>query len=142
MYATTRNPWTEMSRLMNELDRSFFGWDRLGRGSDAVPAINVWRKDGELLITAQTPGMEPKDLKLTVHNDKLTMEGEFSPHTANEGASYYRSERSAGSFRRELTLPFRADPDRVSAKYQNGILQVSLHQTPESQPRQITITEG
>ena len=99
---------------------SFGSLDRL------TPSVRVTETDIEIVVTAELPGLDDKDLDVTLSGDVLTITGqEKSEHEQKDGDSYY-VERSYGSFSRSLRLPFVADGDKVEAKYDNGMLTVRV----------------
>ena len=108
--------------------------------SAAYPRISTWAKGNELILTAEIPGVDPQSVEVYVQNSKLTLSGSIATHEKKEDEFYIRSERRAGSFLRELELPFRVDSANVAAKCKNGILSMTLPRVEEDKIKKIPVT--
>jgi HSP20 family protein len=99
-------------------------------GGMLAPRIDVSETDKELTFTAELPGVEEKDIDVSVVGDRLTIKGEkksqFEDKSDEQGRVVHRLERSYGAFQRTLPLPYEVDPDSISAEFKNGILTVRL----------------
>lgn len=132
----------ELWRLQQEVDELFGSWSSpLGirsspRGS--FPAINVGQTPERVDVYLFAPGIDPKSLDISIQQNLLTVSGKREP-TVREEADYYRQERFAGEFRRVISLPEDVDPERVQAKYADGIVQISVQRREAARPRQIEI---
>jgi HSP20 family protein len=104
-----------------------------------APALNVWESDKDAVVTAEVPGLDPKDLEVTVVGDTLTLRLSLPEPEAREGETWHRQERTFGTFARTLRLPFQVDAGRVGARLINGILQITLPRAEEDKPRKIAI---
>jgi HSP20 family protein len=91
-----------------------------------MPALDVFEKDGKLHINAELPGIQQKDIEIEVAEDTLTISGEKRDEREVKEDNYYRSERSYGSFRRQVGLPAGADTDNVTATFKDGVLKVEV----------------
>ncbi|RMF86389.1 MAG: Hsp20/alpha crystallin family protein [Nitrospirae bacterium] len=131
------DPWRELERLQDEVSRVFSGLSA-GRTRD-FPAMNVWSTDDAVVVTAEVPGIDPKDLDISVVNDTLTVRGERKPHELGDGERYHRRERGHGQFVRTIQLPFRIDADKVEAKVSKGVLVVNLPRAAEDRRRRIAV---
>lgn len=132
-----RDPFATMRRLQQEIDRAFA--PLFGATSRTFPAINMYQSENSLALTAELPGFNPEDIEITVKDDILTISGERkAPETPEKGAWYLR-ERPFGRFVRSIQLPFRVDPDKVEARFHNGILEIELQRPEEDRPRRITV---
>lgn len=130
------DPFSEMRRLQREMNRLFEGY----RESDvAWPAINVWSSRDQVVVSAEAPGVDPKDLRVTVQNDVFTLECERKPDAPGEDAVAHRTEREFGRFARSVRLPYEVDNAKAVAKYRNGVLTVTLPRSEVSKPRQIAV---
>ncbi|MHC4859385.1 MAG: Hsp20/alpha crystallin family protein, partial [Planctomycetota bacterium] len=89
---------------------------------------------------AEIPGIDPKELSVTVTGDVLTLEGEKQSEHEEEGKSYHLVERSYGKFRRSISLPGAVDPSRVEASGKDGILTIHLAKREETKPKTIDVT--
>ncbi len=106
-----------------------------------TPAVEVAETNDALQLTAELPGMEEKDLKISIENNVLTISGEKEKEVtdAPPTKAYYISERYYGAFQRSFALPRTVDVEHVKAVFTNGVLKISLPKLPESKGRQITI---
>ena len=132
----------ELWRLQQEVDSLFGGWTSplgirsLPRGS--FPAINVGQTSERVDVYLFAPGIDPKRLEISMQQNLLTVSGEREIKLTEE-AAYYRQERFGGEFRRVISLPEDVDPDRVQAKYVDGVVQISVQRRESARPRQIQI---
>jgi len=100
-----------------------------------VPAIDVAENPKAYKLTAELPGMEAKDVEVTVSGDMLTIKGEKRQETEEKEEDFYLCERSFGSFERSFTLPAGVDRDKISSGLVKGVLTVTLPKTAEAQKR-------
>ena len=108
-------------------------------GSPAAhPPVNVYETSGELVLTAELPGVPLETLDLSVDGDRLTLRGE-RPIAVPEGARVHRRERRAGAFERVLVLPAEVDAAAIQAVYRSGILLVKIPKAASAQPRRIPV---
>ncbi len=139
-----RTEWSlfdELESLHDEMNRvlaSFSGGRPFFRRS-AYPPLNVWISDEGLVVDAELPGVDPKDVEISVLGDELTLRGQIRAEEAPETGAYHQRERPHGEFSRTLRLPFRAEPGGVKATYKNGILRVTVPRHEEEKPRKITV---
>jgi HSP20 family protein len=132
----------ELWRLQQEVDELFGSWSSplgirsLPRGS--FPAINVGQTPDRLDVYLFAPGIDPKSLEISIQQNLLTVAGKRDGGLASE-ADYYRQERFTGEFRRVISLPEDVDPERVQAKYADGIVQIGVQRRESARPRQIEI---
>lgn len=124
---------------MNGLMSRFFGdWgiEPFGSveslGGDFIPHIDVSDDDKEVRITAELPGMDEKDIDVTLSKDSVTIKGEKSEETEDKGKNYYRSERRYGSFHRVIPLTAEIEEDKAEAKFKKGVLALKLPKTAEA----------
>ncbi len=102
------------------------------------PAINVVQTATEVQVYLFAPGIDPKQLNVSIQQNLLTIEGQ-RPRPSENKATYYRQERFSGQFHRAISLSDDVDPQRVEAKYRDGIVQITLHRRETARPRQIEI---
>lgn len=136
------NPWTELDRLQREMSRLFEPFARLSSSQGNFPAVNIWTGENEALLTAEIPGVKPKELEITVKENTVTIRGSRDSEDLKEGESYLRQERGAGTFVRTFSLPFHVDESKVTAHYQAGILRLTLPRREQDKPRKITVSVG
>ena len=128
--------------LRRRLDRV---WDDFEPDSPATwpataawPRVNAFDAGQTLVLEADVPGMTQKDLRLTVNESTVTLEGERK-NDAPEGYSVHRQERGGYKFSRSFTLPYKADAERCEATVKDGVLTIKLPKAKEAQPRQISV---
>lgn len=132
----------ELRRMEREMDELFGRWDlpagirSVSRGT--FPPTNVGATPNAVNVYLFAPGLDPKKLDISIQQNLLTVSGERSA-PVDEKATYYRKERFDGEFRRVVTLPDDVDPDRVEAKYRDGVLQISVQRKETARPRQIQV---
>ena len=131
------DPWRELRRLQREMNGLFSGAGWSARAE--FPAVNVHTKADGALVTAELPGMSTEDMEISVEGNTLTLRGTRKGEQVGEETVVHRQERGTGSFVRTVQLPFRADPDKVEATYERGVLRVSLETAAEEKPRKIAV---
>lgn len=141
-------PFREVFRLRNEMDRL---WDEyFGPGRRALqpieeawlPAVDIAETGDKITVKAEIPGMEAKDIEISMVGDTLTIKGEKKAEREEKEENYHLVERSYGSFSRAMKLPAAVDPDKVQATYKNGVLTVVLPKKEEVKPKAIEIKTG
>ena len=103
------------------------------------PLVNFSEDDGHVYIEALVPGVEPKDIDLSVVRNTVTISGDRKPFAEKEGQIVHRSELGSGKFSRTLELPTDVNPDKVSAVCKDGIMQVTLAKAEHAKPKKIEI---
>ena len=102
-----------------------------GRGLALAPSLDVKETEQEIVVEAELPGLEEKDISLTMQNGVLTIQGEKRLEYDEEKENYHVMERRYGSFQRSLRLPDMVDEGKVEARFDNGVLKVTLPKRPE-----------
>ena len=141
-------PWRRepaVSTFHREIDQlfdRFFGdegwWGKPLEGV-ALPAVESFVRDGNIVVRADLPGIEPKDVELSVEGDHLTIKGERKVEHEEKGEHLYR-EVSYGRFERVLPLPAGVDPETVKATYKDGVLEVTMKAPKGLEPKKVPIT--
>jgi HSP20 family protein len=131
-------PWGMMEQMRREMDR-MMGEENAASASDWVPAVDIKEDANCFTISADLPGIAPKDIDIHAENGMLTIQGERESEKREERQGYKRMERSYGSFFRRFTLPDTADTDKISAKGENGVLTITIPKRAEIQPRKIAV---
>ena len=129
------DPWSELEHIHRRINGIFSG----GAGPDEFPPVNIWISDDNVVVTAEIPGVEASDLDISVHNNTLTLRGSVSPEKPEENRKYHRRERAGGSFARSWQLPFDIDRDKVEAKLENGVLELTLPRSVKDKPKKIQV---
>jgi HSP20 family protein len=130
------NPFAVLRSEMDSLFENFFrGFDlqpfesRLGGFN---PKVDVTENDKEIKISAELPGMDEKDIDVSLQKDVLTIKGEKKEEKEDKGKDYYRMERSYGSFSRSVPMPVDVETDKIEAKFKKGVLSITLPKTAKA----------
>jgi HSP20 family protein len=130
----SRNLAQSFRQEFGDLMERFFGDNRLleryWKGG-FEPSLDLWETEGEVIVTAEVPGMSPQDIDIKITGDLLTITGEKKEEKKEEGHNVRWAERSFGSFSRSVTLPYKIKTDMAEARYKEGILTLKL---PKSEP--------
>jgi len=135
-------PFRELSSMRREIDRimdRFFDTDRITEGM-WLPDVDVSETPEEIVVKADIPGIDEKDLSVTLSGDNLIIKGERKEEKEEKGKHFHRIERSYGSFQRSIPLPVAVETDKIDATYNNGVLEIHLPKTAEAKPKQIKIS--
>ena len=124
----------EMNRVLD----NFFNRES-SYGTDWRPVVDVAETDSDIIVKAEIPGIDPKDIDVSITGDKLTLKGEKKEEKENTGKCFHRVESSYGSFKRVITLPASVDVDKVTAEGKNGILEITLPKKEESKAKKINV---
>ena len=124
--------------LQREFDRLFNGWHMPDTGWH--PAIDIRENETGFVVVADLPGMTAEDVKISVKENVLMITGEKKQEEKTEESTYYRIERSYGSFERSFRLPSKIDTEKITAEYKNGVLTVTLPKVEEVKPKEITVS--
>jgi HSP20 family protein len=131
---TGLSPFSRLGRLERELNRLFEG-----AAMASFPALDMKSDAEKVELKAELPGVEAKDLKVSVLGDQLSIEAELKPENGDEKAVWHRQERPYGKFSRSVSLPYAVDAEKVEAKLKNGVLKLTLPRQESSKPRRIQI---
>lgn len=133
-YDRRSDPLALMRSMMHDIDRTV-----APAATQAVfPAI-MWQGDEAVAITAELPGIEPADIEISVKDNVLALSGERRAPELLDGARWHRKERAFGGFGRAIRLPFSAADDCVEARFEDGILRITVGRPEEEKPRRIQI---
>ncbi|MEW6545461.1 MAG: Hsp20/alpha crystallin family protein [Bacillota bacterium] len=141
------DPFRDLVEIQRSLEdlfrRTFATWEQPlaapVRSTGWVPALDVIQKEGQLLIRAELPGVDPEQVEVTVEDNQLTIKGERKEEVQVEKENWLRRELRYGSFQRCLTLPAEADTEHIKATYRNGVLEITVPYQPTAKPRRLTI---
>jgi len=140
-------PWNVVSQLQSEINRVFGNLsdtDSNSATSEWSPAVDVREFSNRFQLLLDVPGVDPKDVEITLDNGVLTVSGTRSEEKAvgtngAEKPQQQRLERRLGRFHRRFILPDTADADNVNATGRNGVLEIVIPKQPKAQPRRITV---
>ena len=139
--------WEPRRNLLRSLFDDFFEvMETPGKGKRSwfegamwEPAVDLIDKKDRLIAKVELPGVEKKDVKISLSDNNLTIQGEIKKEEETKKENYYYRERAYGNYARTISLPAEIDKDKISAKFKNGILEVTIPKKPEVQPKEITI---
>jgi HSP20 family protein len=130
-----------MNRLFDETMNSGKDTD-LVRGGSWAPAVDIFENENEVVLTAELPGIEMKDVDVQVRENTLTLRGERKLERSEHKENYHRIERAYGPFMRAFTLPSTVDQEKISARYHNGVLEIKMPKAAKSKPTRIDVKVG
>ena len=131
---TFMRPLEEMRRMMEDFWMTpLAGMERWG--GDFVPSVDVREEDNEVFVSAELPGMDQKDIDVTVTRDSVRIAGEKKMEEETEERGYHRRETSYGSFERVIDLPAEVDENKAQAEFKNGVLHVKLPKSEQARAR-------
>ena len=131
------DPFLELRRMQSEMNRLFSGFNTAA--AREFPPINIWLGENSVVVTAELPGVTREDVNLSLQDEVLTLEGARQPQLRQQDVKWHRRERAYGSFARTVQLPFRVDPEKVQARYTNGVLEIELERLEADRPKKIQI---
>lgn len=134
-----RDVFSQLDRLQSQLSQAFEGSPSIRGVDGGFPAINVGTTERSVEIFAFAPGIDPATLDVQIDKGVLTLSGERKLEETEEKTTVHVDERFTGHFRRVIALPDDADATAVTAKYRDGVLQISVPRREVAQPRRITI---
>ncbi len=139
------SPFREFERIQREMDRfwdSFFEGGLRKRGEEVAewfPLLDVSETKNDLVVKTEVPGLDPKDIEISLTEGVLTIKGEKKQEKEENEENYHLIERSFGSFSRSIRLPREVQADKISASYKNGVLKIVLPKSEEAKKREIKI---
>ncbi|MBN1786777.1 MAG: Hsp20/alpha crystallin family protein [Sedimentisphaerales bacterium] len=134
------HPYFALQHQMNRMFDDFFrGFDiepfgRFSTESVFMPQMNISEDDKEIVISTELPGIDEKELDISITKDALTISGEKKTETEDKDKNYHRVERSYGSFSRSIVLPDGVDKDKAEAELKKGVLTIKIPKSAEAQP--------
>jgi HSP20 family protein len=127
-----------MNRLFDDTGR---GWraDEPAATTSWSPSVDIFETEGEIIVKAELPGLERKDIVLHLENNVLTLRGERKFEKETKEENYHRIERSYGNFSRSFSIPATVDDEKIRADYKDGVLKIALPKKEQAKPKQIKI---
>lgn len=137
-------PWFGARQLQDDINRLFSSWqtnDSSGVTADWIPSVDINEFDDKFQLYIDLPGVDPKDVEITLESGVLTIMGErfMQAEKAEEKAINRRSERGSGRFYRRFILPDTVDAERVKATGRHGVLEILIPKQAKAQPRRIKV---
>ena len=147
------DPFRELDRLQNEVNRLFEGYNNTGEPRPTstqtpnfnrpwAPVVDVAENQNEVVLRAELPGMKQEDIDIELTGDTLTIGGERRFEDEQRRETFVRVERSYGRFQRAFTLGVPVQHDQVRASYRDGILEVHLPKSEDTKPRKVQVSAG
>lgn len=137
-------PFHGLSTLQEHLNRALEDFGGRGRGESALtswaPAVDIYETELELVVKADLPEIDPKDLDIRVENNVLTIRGERNFEKKVNEENYLRVERAYGSFSRSFALANTVNTEAIQAGYQDGVLTLTIPKREEAKPKQIKVS--
>jgi HSP20 family protein len=140
------NPARDLMQMREEMNRLFNQFFREGDGEEGAwltgawtPPVDIHETDEALILKAELPGCSKDDVHIELYNNRLTLRGERKHETEVKEERYHRRERAYGSFQRVFQLPATIDQDKVTASFQNGILELRLPKSEAAKPKRIAV---
>jgi HSP20 family protein len=137
------NPWSLLDQIQRELSNPMAAFDRDENGNVATanwaPAVDIKEDEKSFTLLADIPGVDPKDIEVTMDNNVLTVKGERQSEKKTEDENYKRVERQYGAFYRRFTLPDTADAENIEAHSEHGVLKVTIPKKEVAQSRRISV---
>ena len=134
------NPFSVMRRMTEEMDRAFQTSNTANGGSALwAPAVEVSQTDSQYVVRAELPGLKPEEVQVEVTEDGLVLSGERTFERDLEKGGVHRTEIRYGRFYRVIPLPAGANVEQAKAKFENGVLEVTLPLAEEAKPRRIQV---
>jgi HSP20 family protein len=140
------DPFRDLNTLQDRMNRLFEDAGRGIRRSEEPasttiwsPAVDIYETDGEIVVQAELPGMDRKDISLHLENNVLSIRGDRQFKKETKEDNYHRIERSYGGFHRSFSIPTTVDEDKIRADYKDGVLKIALPKKEQAKPKQIQI---
>jgi len=127
------DPWREFERLSRNVSRAS------APSAHDFPLVNVWASADTAVVTTEVAGMNPGDIDISVADEVITIKGKRNNDEPKAEEAYHRRERWGGQFSKSIALPFRIENSRVQAKYQKGVLTITLPRAEADKPKKISI---
>jgi HSP20 family protein len=139
------DPFRDMVTLRERMNRLFEdmaasrGEEKDFATSSWAPAVDIYETENEVVLTAEIPGVDEKDIEIKVEDSTLTLKGERKFEKETKEENYHRIERAYGSFFRSFTLPAYVDQDKIEAEHENGVLKIRMPKKAELKPKKVKI---
>lgn len=141
------DPWKDFGSLQERINRMFddtirtlypTDGEELEKGTWA-PAVDIYETNDSFVVSADLPGLNKDEIQIDLKDNTLTLKGEKKFEEKVSKDNYIRVERAYGSFVRSFTLPQNVDPEKIKAKYKEGVLKVTIPKKEEAKPKQIKV---
>jgi len=139
------SPFRELDRLQDEVNRVFNGWTRGWDDGEPdnttvwAPLVDIFENEHEVTLKAELPGVDPKSVDIRLENNVLTLRGERQSEIDREKEQVLRMERPYGMFSRSFSISSVVDDSKINAKFNSGVLTVTLPKKEQAKPKRIEI---
>lgn len=145
------SPMKELENMRRDMERIFEDlvqpfptrrqrlWPKIAESGDIIPSIEMFDRKNEIVVRVELPGMEKKDIDLTITKDTLNIRGESKRSEEVKHEDYFLSEIAYGTFSRTIALPMDVENEKAKAAFKDGILEIALPKKEESKPKEIKI---
>ena len=141
------DPWKDFGSLQERINRMFDDTIRTLYPTDGeelekdtwAPAVDIYETNDSFVVSADLPGLDKDEIQIDLKDNTLTLKGEKKFEEKVSKDNYIRVERTYGSFVRSFTLPQNVDPEKIKAKYKEGVLEVTIPKKEEAKPKQIKV---
>lgn len=141
------DPYRDLVTLREKMNRLFEDTvsgqseSRELSGSSWTPAVDIYETEHEIVLSAEVPGIDEKDIEIKLEDNTLTLRGERKFEKETQEENFHRIERAYGSFFRSFSLPHYIEQAKIKAEHEHGVLKVVLPKKSESKPRKVTIVK-
>ena len=139
------DPFRDLISIREKMNRLFEdavtarGDDKDMVSSSWTPSVDIYESENDLVLKAELPGIEDKDIEIKIEDNTLTLKGERNLEKEVKEDNHHRIERSYGSFFRSFSLPHYIDQDKIKAEHEDGILKITMAKKPELKPRKVKV---
>ena len=140
------DPFRNVAALQDRINRIFDeSFSRTADVNDDIsmsawkPSVDIYETDEAIILKAELPGIKKEDVSVEIKDNVLTLRGERVEDKKIKEGSYFRKERCFGTFSRAFNLQHRVQPDKIKAKFKDGILEIEIPKPEEEKPKQITV---
>jgi HSP20 family protein len=139
------DPFRDLNLLQDRMNRLFDDAGRTWRSDEPAatttwsPSVDIFETEAEIIVKAELPGMDRKDISLHLENNVLSIRGERKFEKETKDENYHRIERSYGAFNRSFSIPATVDEEKIRADYKDGVLKIILPKKEQAKPKQIKI---
>lgn len=142
------DPFRDLVSLREKMNRLFEdavtarGEERDMISSTWAPSVDIYETENAIIMNAEVPGIDEKDIEIKIEDNTLTINGERKLEKETSEENYHRIERSYGSFYRSFTIPRQIDQDKINAEHDNGVLRITMPKKPESKPKTVRVLKS
>ena len=139
------DPFRDLITLREKMNRIFEdafaarGEEKDLMASTWTPSVDIYETEHALILNAEIPGIDEKDIEIKIENNTLTVKGERKFEKETKEENYHRIERAYGSFYRSFTIPRSVDHDNIKAEHENGVLRITMPKKPELKPKKVKV---